>query len=778
MMDNPRWLIPLLTVLGVMLAGSLWQTLQWWAGGAHLNTEIAHLVPAGDMDPVNQRLYRNLLEQGSSRLLVVIEGESVTEVEDASIALQDGLTGMPGVTTVDAHPDPDRLDRLAKFLQPYREGLLSAEDRAALSADPEGTVNRWMAADPFFRPLPISRDPLGTLGRFIKAALPIPDRIESDGFFYWLERSDGQSYAIATFAELGPSGIGADRADRLQGNLEGLFDTIRSAHAVELNASSAIFHASAGKRRAKWESSVFGSLSAVFIISLLAFSFRSFQPVFELLLVVGVALLTGFAAAQRLFTDLHVLTPVMALPVIGIAVDYVIHSHVHRACSPEPGRGLPPYLLRALCWGCLSSALGYAALSGVDISLLRQVSVVLVVGLITALLWVIALAYLLPAPSGGRHVASLGASSLIRWAGRGRSPGRGKSAGALLVVIAAGFVAAWLGAVRIVDAPGVLYYVKPELVRADRQVQARLGLAGNRKALVVSGQGPQEILRRQEKVINELAARYGVRAVGVAGVVPPTATQQRNRALSARAYRSLSVDERISLRREGASLPDAAEGTDLYPDKLPAFLRRSLPPYELSGNEGRGSWAALTLAGAAALSEAASWCGERADCRVADSIDALTQVLAGVHRFARFALYTAVLLVSAVLLLRYRRRGLWAGMALILAMLGGYVIPGAFGLPVTLFGTAGQFVLLGLSVDYLVFTAETRGSRDRTWLAFVLSAATTSLTFGFLLFSLTPAVRMLAAPVVAGLPLLLGALYFVQTHLAPPDSQNREQGLA
>lgn len=774
MTSRPRWLGPLLAVLLVMLVATVWQGGRWLAGGFGLETEISQLVPAGRMDPVEQRLYQNLVTQGAGSLVVLVEGQQVAEVEAASIALQDGLAVLPGVVSVDARPDPQRLERLAEFLAPYRAGLLAPADRAALNEDPGGAVRRWLAADPFFRPLAVETDPLGTLGRFIVQALPAPGAVDSDGFYYWVERDAGQRYAIATFASLSPEGIGTERNDRLRQDLGTLFDTLRGAHDVELNASGVAFHAAAAKQQAKWESGAFGALSVTLIIALLTYSFRSVQPVAVLAMVIGIALLTGLTAAQRLFTGLHVLTLVMALPVIGIAVDYVIHSQVKRGrdAGAATARGLPPHLLRGLTWGCLSSALGYAALAGVDVPVMRQVSVVLVVGLITALLWVVAMAYLFPTQANRRRIATLGASSLVQRVSHGPSVNRFILAGVLAFLIAAALGTAGAGMVRIVDAPEALHYVQADLARADNRVRERLNLAGQRRTLLVSGDSVEEALQRQEALAARLEERLGVPVTGLAGIVPSRARQRDNRALTAHAYSALSRAQRARLRDAGAEIPDARGGPLLRPASLPAFITERLPPFDVTAPLGGAPWATLSLAESADWIRVGEICAAQDGCRVVDSVKALTEVLAGTHRTARIALGVAVLLVVLVLVTRYQQRGMWAGAALVLVILGGAVIPGAFGLPLTLFGTGGLFVLLGLSVDYLVFTAETPHRRDYTWLAFLLSAATTLLTFGFLLLSLTPAVKMLAAPVVAGLPVLLSVLYFVQACLAPPESTN------
>lgn len=759
----------LLTVLLLVLSGSLWQTGHWLARGAPLQTDISKLVPTGTMDPVSQHLYDSLLDRAGSRLSIVVEGGTAGKVEEASIALHDGLAGISGVDDIDDGPDPSKLARLADILAPYRDLLLSARDRSALVADADSAVDRWMAADPFLRPLPVQDDPLGTLGRFLQTALPAPGRIDSDGFFYWLERDKDESYAIAAFADLKLGGLAMDEGDQFRNDLDRLVQTIERQHDVQIHASGAVFHASAGKRQAKWESSVFGTISAVLILLLLTCTFASPAPALILIWVAGNALLGGFSVAIRLFDHIHVLTLVMALPMIGIAVDYVIHSQVDRG-RRGTGSGMSPHLMRALCWGCLSSVLGYAALGGVDVPVLSQVSVVLVSGLAIALLWVIALAYVLPSGKRGGRIARMSESRPIHRVSAGTDIHHVALVAALLVGILASGAAIQSDDIKIVDDPGILYFKNPALAAVDRHVQQRLGMAGNQRTLVVEGRNPDQVLRRQEDLVKGLAKRFEVSSTGISSLVPSAERQRRNHRLSTRAFSLLSDKNREALE---VAEPTAATGTDglLHPSTLPSWIQAELPPFELTGTGDRKPWAAVSINDAVDWSAVSSWCETQPGCRTVDSVAGLTRVLADTHEFARTALYTALVLVTLVFLGRYRRRGIWAGGILLLVLLSGQVIPGWLGVPLTLFTTAGTFILLGLSVDYLVFMSEAAHRRRQTWLAFFLAAATTILTFGILLFSRTPAVRMLAAPVAVGIPVMLVSLYFIQLQLTWPNPE-------
>src|SRR5690606_8253937 len=137
-----------------------------------------------------------------------------------------------------------------------------------------------------------------------------------------------------------------------------------------------------------------------------------------------------------------------------------------------------------------------------------------------------------------------------------------------------------------------------------------------------------------------------------------------------------------------------------------------------------GAWSTVTLAGTLDREALDSWCKSRAGCTVVDSLDAMSGALERTHAGLRQGLVIAFAAIAAMLWFRYRARGLVAALVLAAALAAGFVVPGMAGLPLTLLGTCGVFLLLGLSIDYMLFMLEGR-RRRATWLAVCVSAATT-----------------------------------------------------
>ncbi len=741
--------LALLLVVLLLLATA--QGGRWFDAGAPMSTAVTDLVPTTGLAPAALALYRQMIDRGGSRIVLMLEAAEGDRLEDAAIALEDALLALPGIERVDARPDPGALLGIGSALAPYRQRLLSAEDRGRLAEHGVDALRQWLDEAALPRLLPSSLDPLGTLGRFLAEGLR-GTRLDSDGFYYWAPEEGGQAPALVLFVDLAAEG-GDAATVRVLDTLVRLED----AHGVAVHAAGAPLHALAARQRAMQETRWFGGVGMALVALLLLGVFRTLSPLLRALLVVAIALGCGLAAATAVFAELHVLALVMAVPVIGVAVDYLVHAEVHRRAAVDDQPALPASLLRALAWGCVTSALGYAAIGTVEITVLRQVAVVLVVGLASALLAVVVLAGQRPVAAGGAVKAWLDGRLVTRLAGRDAGePGLAGQRRAWMTTVVALAVAAGLGIAsghRTDNAPATLHRVDAAVAADEQRIADRLGMPSTRSALRVEGTDGSSLQAAVEHLVDDWRADSGQAARGLATLAPSPSRQQDNQRLLAAAATGLDDGQRRRLAMLEAAAPPPAED-DLAVDALPAPLHRAmqntLPPYQLSTGT---AWALVTTDGDPAA--AAAWCMTRDDCRPVDALDALATALADTHLALASGLAAALAALLVVLALRYHRRGLLAWLALATAVGLAWTLPALLGLPRTLLSTAGVFVLLGLAVDYVVFLLEGPPAPRRTWLAIVVSAATTVCTFGVLMASTTPAVRMLAAPVLCGLPAML-----------------------
>ena len=111
-------------------------------------------------------------------------------------------------------------------------------------------------------------------------------------------------------------------------------------------------------------------------------------------------------------------------------------------------------------------------------------------------------------------------------------------------------------------------------------------------------------------------------------------------------------------------------------------------------------------------------------------------------------------LVLAALWLRFGRKAWRAWMPTVVASMVVVGVLTAFGAPWQLFNVLALMLLLGVGIDYGIFLQEHEDD-PHAWLAVVIGAGSTWLSFGLLGLSATPALKAFGLTLMLGLPLVL-----------------------
>ena len=371
----------------------------------------------------------------------------------------------------------------------------------------------------------------------------------------------------------------------------------------------------------------------------------------------------------------------------------------------------------------------------------------------------------------GSRMASAVAANLARWPTLG-----GRRLWTLLALFT--LLCAWgVSRLHTNDDLRQLQSSPPELVKEQIQVSRLLRIPSPAQFFVVRGATPEAVLQREEALKDKLrlaAAEAGAPALSaVSDWVPSAARQAENRRLSTEA-------EQQVLRKVGQAL-----GEDL---QRPAF---NPAPLELQ------AW----LASPASAAARAQWLGQvdggyasavlirgLANRTQAKALHALGEQVEGVHwvdrasdmsgLLGRFRVTMGWLLVAghvvvwAAMALRFGRAAWRAWLPTALASLGCLAVLGWLGEPFQLFNLLALMLLLGMGVDYGIFLLEHQGEdQGHAWLAVLLGAISTGLSFGLLALSATPALRAFGLTLLTGLVLvcLLAPLFRLhQPHHTKP----------
>jgi predicted exporter len=730
-----------------------WHQVQFWRAG-RLDNDVLALLPADEQAPRVSQAMRQLAE-GASRQIVVMVGaadraeaqaaarqfDAVWREHDKALATDaTGAAGTPGRETLAA-------------LQPWRDRLLTDEQRQRLQNTPPAQLAE-AALQSLYQPGAAPRladfasDPLGLWTGWWQAqgaatrARPVDGltMLEADGLHWVLLQ---HATASAAFALDGKS----PHADALKAAEA---EARKLSPQLQVLKAGVPLHAEANAARANWEVNVIGWGSLAAIVLLVWTAFRSPRPVLLVALTLLVGTATALSVTAWLFGTVHLITLIFGASLVGVAEDFGIHWFATRSGHPAPSReALMRSLLPGLALALATSVLAYLVLGIAPFPGLRQMAVFSATGLTAAFLTMLCW---FPLLDGGRVRDSRMALAI---AGSLRSWPRWRWSKATTVIVAALAVLLLAGGWRLQanDDLRQLQSSPAELMQSQRRVAQLLGLPSPAQFILVQGRDAQQVLQREEALKPLLARLAGEGVVSghlaLSDWVPSLARQQADAALTARV--ESEVLARVSqalgenLRRPVYDAPALQPATWLQRPEAAPLRALWLP------EGGNGAASVVLLQGLQPGSVA--------------RLDAALQGLEGVRWVDRTAQISALMaryrvamswllvlgyaLVLGALWLRFGRQAWRAWLPTLLATALTLALLGLMGERLQLFNVLALMLLLGIGVDYGIFLLEHRGD-GHAWLAVVLGAASTLLSFGLLALSATPALRAFGLTMLFG----------------------------
>ncbi len=756
-----RWRLAAWAWLALVAVVAVHQWHFWTAG--HFDTDVMALLPQDEQAPEVGRATRQLADQVSRQVVVMIGAPDWASATRAADAWQQALAAAHPPLKPSALAGPATLDGLLAFYAPYRDRLLTPEQRARLEhATPPALVQSALGA--LAQPgggaqlSAWNADPLGLWPQWWSAragdtrARPRDGRLglEADGL-QWvvvLRESTRSAFSLS-----GDSPI----TDALAAARTGALRTVPGARVI---AAGVPLHAEYAAARAHVETNTIGWGSVAGVLVLVFLAFRSLWPrlLMALSLLVGVAM--ALSATAWAFGQVHLLTTVFGASLVGCAEDYGLYYFANRQGAPDvPPLRMMSRLLPGLALALLTSLLGYVALGLPPFPGLRQMALFSVVGIAgafgTTVCW---FPWIDRGSPRQTAFARWVAASLERYPRFGATRASWLAHAAFALACAIG-----ISRLHVNDDLRQLQGSPQALVDAQRDIGRLLGLASPAQFFVVRGTGADDVLQREEA----LKARLDVRVAhgelagysALSDWVPSAARQASDAALTRRVEDAViaGVNEVVGESQRRASFDAGPLTLDQWLASPAATTGRSLWIGAVPRREDGTAFASVVMLRGVrdlgALPDIAASADGLSGVRWADQVQSVSALLGRYRHMMALLLVVGHAAVLLALTWRYGRRAWRAWLPTAVATLGTLALLALFGQTLQLFNVLALALLLGIGIDYGIFLLE-RETADAgsAWLAVVLGAAGTWLSFGLLALSSTPALRSF------GLTLLFGIL--------------------
>ena len=740
----------LLLVL-VLAALSGWQ----WRNGAPVSANLLDILPESEQD-LQVEQARLAMDAALQRELIVLVRHP--QAEQLLPQWLQPLEAGRLFSRIDYRID-GQLHVLGRQLLDGRVLMVPQEVRRQLADDPVAYLDARVAAlfDPLasFSLVSPQQDWLG-LTMAIQQHLQQQARIQAGSQGFLQISTEGQIWHVLRL-QAAQDGFAGNSASVVATALEDLRQQVEQAGGELLAGGALLFNASA-QTRARGEIQWLGSLSLLGALVLIVWFFRRLNSLLAVLPALF-GLWLGVTACIAVFGQVHAMTLVLGVSLIGVTIDFPMH-YMSKAWAGQSWHSMQVLrvTLPGLSLGMACNAIGYLALAFTPFPALSQVAVFSVAGLLGAWLCTVCA---LPLLLDGRRALRpwqrplRWMQQLLDW----HQQLTRHVAGHWWLLAAVVFVG--IGFTRLQVENDLRQWVSPEpqLLEQARQIGELTGQQPTSQFFLVQGDDERQVLQRLQLLLEQLDSfkqqglLTGYQSVldVLAGLQGEPSLQDALAGLDEKALQpllGLGV-ETSEIQREISQLRQQQ-----VPDVASALSSTLAEPWRMLWlpDAQHGGQALVRLQGLSETDALAEWAQEQPGIVWVDQPRQLNQLFAQTQKLALWAklLSSLAILVLLVLVIGWQGAVRTLGISLLAALLAAASL-GWLGLPVTLFSVFGFLLVTAIGVDYAIMMHEGVGGAATSLLGAALAAATTWLSFGLLMLSETPAVSSFGLAVSLGL---------------------------
>ena len=502
------------------------------------------------------------------------------------------------------------------------------------------------------------------------------------------------------------------------------------------------------------------------VIALIIFVFRSIIPLTISIVVLNLAVFYGFTAVLVFFDELHLLTLVFAVTLVGVVIDYCFHAFVYFDHGRAQSNGSKKVrikfsaIARPLILGFITTALGYIALLSSPLALLSQVAIFMIFGLLGALLFVLMLLPKLKVITRinitpqALKITEILKVILVRL--------QVKRSLIFMLVSFNLLLSLYFMPLTFNDDVRLLNSSPTWLVKQEGQM-ARIFNYQNHQRLIIHATSSEALLSKQEKVIAELRKNQPQLVIkSIADLLPSIQKQQQDHQLLKQANDKSVFEQGLNM----SGLKDPIE--NFKPLNYDIFSKSALKslssvyivnyfviPLAESATAISDKTTAyalwLDISGAQLNLKNNTWINNQATVDIVNKAGDASKALTLYRQGILMLLAVAFVVVGVVLVIRYGlTRGMISSVAVICSALAALICSQWFSVHLNIFNLLAVLLILALAIDYVIFYQE-HGIQTPTLLAITLSAISSVLVFGVLMLSTTPAVQSFGLTVMFGI---------------------------
>ncbi|HEI8867240.1 TPA: MMPL family transporter [Serratia odorifera] len=744
--------------------------LCWLLPRSQINSSVLALLPKQQLANVPDALAEGFSQRLDRQLMWLVSPPPGGDAAAVNWWHQQ-LQRLPELQQVGEPMDAERQQQWGQFFYQHRHVLLDDATRQRLTQGAEAQ-SQWILGQLYSAFAGVSGKELTNDPLLLVRGAQLAQQQNGGALGLrngWLVARDRQGrdwYLL--HAELSASSYDIGSARRAVAKLTDLQRQLqRRWPGSEVLNRGTLYYSNYASQQAERDISTIGLASVAGVFLLVLLMFRSPLPLLLCALSVSVGALAGSVATLLAFGEIHVMTLVLSVSIVGISADYTLYFLTERMVHGGESTPLQSLqkLLPALSMALLTTVVAYLALLIAPFPGLQQLAVFAAAGLsaacITVICWYPHLSRRLPVRPAP------GLTCILRWLHAWRS--RPLLRVGLPVAIAL-LVTCGISQLQVDDDIGQLQALPPQFQQQEQQIATLTGQHNDQKWLVVYGQDAQQALQRLELLQPRLALARQQGILGDYRLLP--LPSQRRQAQNIALLKLVAPQTIAQLQQAGVAVTLA----DMHAEWV-------TPQQWLNSvvSEGwRLLWLTLPDGRSAALVPVSGVTNSAAMQTLAQQVPGVgwidrktefSQLFGQYRLYLSYLLMLSVATIGLIYLWRFGlRHGLRCMVPTLLSLGGGIAVLTLSGHTLNLFSLLALVLVLGIGINYTLFFTNPRGTPTTSMFAIFMAVFTTQLTFGMLVFSHTQAISSFGIVLSSGI-----ALAFL---LAPLTIVKRKRGKA
>ncbi len=739
-----------------------------------IDTNLREISPNLDIDAYTEQAVDELADNISKRVIFMLSGEEPEAVSKSVASLSTTLASYPAITVLSSATI--ELPKLLESLGKHRFHLLTKkQQQRLLTARPKQIAAQAQAAmfSLSSAPLiPFEQDPLGWHSKYVTDLL---EEISRDvNVSTSVKNEDGAGKLIhhkVIQLIMDKSKLNFDAQTTLVADLDKISVELEQKNGVQVTRSGSFFFAVSEATKSKKDISLISTVSMLGVFVILLFMFRTVWPILLPFVSIAAGVMFAFAVSHTLYGKVHIITILFGASLIGIVIDYSIHYFFHHAeCMHDEidhnditkRKTSDKRLHNALLLSLVTSLLGYSALTFSDLSALKKVAVFSCCGLVMAWLSVICLGHFASKKIVIHQGIITKSLALLKY------PLKIFVSPYVWFFIVLLFAIAIFATKNLNTSDDPRFFFKPDKALIANEVAvAKVASAYEPgRFVIINADSADKLYQVTNTFFDKVEKFDGLEKsqfMSITNWIPSPDLQRENYKLQEKLYLSDgALNELATLLGLEASMVEklAAEYQQsnenlLKVADLTEILQVVLPPIWSQTESKFNNF--ILLARDIDLNAVNALTADLDNTLHFDMVKNAKEVLEGQRVSASQLLLVAYFLIGILLFIRYRQVSaiftllvpLCSTAALITVL---FLLGNVF----SLFHVMALFLVLGLGMDYSIFTFEMRGreaTRVTTQHAILISAITSLISFGLLGLSSIPVAQSF------GIVLFLGNIF-------------------